>query len=224
MARSEREAAQRKRAEARERRRKQPPDEQTDQVDSSPAGDGNSTDEPLAAVKQAAKVAAAGAAVGAAAAAARALGKHDEGAEEHQPERNDATPAEKPKTEEPEQREPEPERQPQQESRPEPRENRSEFQDERPPGASPDEARNVVRQARGQLEALLGREPESVSAMERTHDGWLVTVEVLEVSRIPESTDVLASYEIELDENTDLRRYARVRRYHRAQADQGGGA
>ena len=79
-----------------------------------------------------------------------------------------------------------------------------------------------MQRAREQLEALLGRESESVSAMERTHDGWLVTVEVVEVSRIPESTDVLASYEIELDESRNLRRYARVRRYNRSQADQGG--
>jgi hypothetical protein len=227
MAKSEREAAQRKRAEARERRRKQSPEEQTDQADSSPSGDGDSLEEPLATVKQAAKVAAAGAAVGAAAAAARALGKHDEGAEEQQSERGDPAPVEteEPKGEESEQREPEPdpEPRPQEESRPEPRASRSEPQDERAPGASPDEARNAVRQAQEQLETLLGRDPESVSAMERTHDGWLVTVEVVEVSRIPESTDVLASYEIELDESCNLRRYARVRRYNRSQADHGGG-
>ena len=228
MAKGEREAAQRKRADARERRRKQSPEEKNDQMDSTSSGDGDSPGEPLAAVKQAAKVAAAGAAVGAAAAAARALGKHDEEAEEQQSERGDPAPAEtdEPKAEEPDQREAEPATEPQaeEESRPEPRESHSEPQDERAPGASPNEARNAVGQAREQLEALLGRAPESVSAMERTHDGWLVTVEVVEVSRIPESTDVLASYEIELDESCNLRRYARVRRYHRSQADQGGGA
>jgi hypothetical protein len=68
---------------------------------------------------------------------------------------------------------------------------------------------------------LLERPVESVSAFERTHEGWLVTLEVVEVSRIPESTDVLASYEVELDDDRNLRRYARVRRYIRSQADRG---
>jgi hypothetical protein len=90
------------------------------------------------------------------------------------------------------------------------------------PGTSPEEAGDVVRHARRQLSALLGKEPEAVSALENTGDGWLVTLEVVDVSRIPESTDVLASYEIELDEDLKLRRYARVRRYNRSQADQGG--
>ncbi|TML50400.1 MAG: gas vesicle protein [Actinobacteria bacterium] len=88
-------------------------------------------------------------------------------------------------------------------------------------GASPDEATETVQRARRQLSALLERPVESVSAFERMHDGWLVTLEVVEVSRIPESTDVLASYELELDDDRKLRRYARVRRYSRSQADRG---
>jgi hypothetical protein len=78
-----------------------------------------------------------------------------------------------------------------------------------------------VQRARDQLEALLERSVESVSSLERTNDGWLVTLEVVEVSRIPESTDVLASYQMELDEDRNLRRYARVRRYHRTAAERG---
>src|SRR5207302_5862827 len=88
-------------------------------------------------------------------------------------------------------------------------------------GASPDEASETVQRARQQLSALLERPVESVSAFERTHDGWLVTLEVVEVSRIPESTDVLASYEMELDDERNLKRYARVSRYHRSRADHG---
>src|SRR2546429_173523 len=88
-------------------------------------------------------------------------------------------------------------------------------------GASPDEATETVQRARRQLSGLLERPVESVSAFERMHDGWLVTLEVVEVSRIPESTDVLASYEVELDDDRNLRRYARVRRYIRSQADRG---
>ena len=229
MATGRRDEAQRKRAEARERRRKQSGDERNDKA-AGHSADGDSTDEePLAAVKQAAKVAAAGAAVGAAAAAARVLAKHEEGEEEH--EHADDAPAEaaQPQAHVDEQQR-EREQEPVPENAPEPQpaagtddRGRPEPREDRPPGASPNEVGDAVRQAREQLESLLGRSPESVSAMERTHDGWLVTVEVLEVARVPESTDVLASYEIELDNDRNLRRYARVRRYHRSQADQGGG-
>ena len=234
MASGGREEAHRRRAEARERRRKQSADAPNEKG-AGHSSDGDSTgDERLAAVKQAAKTAVAGAAVGAAAAAARKLARGDR---EHERSEDASVEAAQPRSDEPrsdeqqQEREPEPrqerepEPQPAAEAQPEPEPPaQDESRDDRPPGASPSEAGEAVRQAREQLEALLGRRPESVSAMERTHDGWLVTVEVVEVARIPESTDVLASYEIELDGDRNLRRYARVRRYHRSQADQGGGA
>ena len=72
-----------------------------------------------------------------------------------------------------------------------------------------------------QLRELHGREPESVSSLERTRDGWRVTLEVVEVQRIPESTDVLATFAVELDGDGDLIAYERLRRYYRAQADLG---
>jgi hypothetical protein len=71
------------------------------------------------------------------------------------------------------------------------------------------------------LEELSGVEVESVSALDRTPDGWRVLLEAVEVRRIPESTDVLASYELQLDVDGDLVRYERRRRYSRAQSDQG---
>ena len=75
-----------------------------------------------------------------------------------------------------------------------------------------------MRTARDQLQELLGKAVESASALERTKNGWVTTLEVVEVSRIPETTDVLASYELELDENLGLRSYRQVRRYSRSQA------
>lgn len=86
-------------------------------------------------------------------------------------------------------------------------------------GGTLEETTDVVRRAREQLEALQGREPESVSSLERTHDGWIATFEVVELSRVPDSTDVMASYEVVLDEQKNVRRYARIRRYYRSQAD-----
>jgi gas vesicle protein GvpO len=82
---------------------------------------------------------------------------------------------------------------------------------------------DVARRAREQLLALQGREPESISSLERTPDGWLATFEVVELARVPNSMDVMGSYELVLDEQQNMVRYSRTRRYHRAQADGDGG-
>jgi hypothetical protein len=60
--------------------------------------------------------------------------------------------------------------------------------------------------------------------VEPTQDGWLVTVDVVEDHRIPSSTDILASYEIELGPDGELVSYRRVRRYSRGRGDNGGDA
>jgi hypothetical protein len=61
-----------------------------------------------------------------------------------------------------------------------------------------------------------------VTSLERIGDGWRVTFEVLEVERIPSSTDVLATYVVEVDDDAQLLSFERVRRYARAQSDHGG--
>jgi hypothetical protein len=78
----------------------------------------------------------------------------------------------------------------------------------------------AARQARDELAEITGLKPEAVTSLERSEDGgtWWVTVELLELSRIPETDDLLGSYEAELDESGELVSYRRVRRYARSQA------
>lgn len=81
-------------------------------------------------------------------------------------------------------------------------------------------AAHVMRSAADQLSELLGRAPESVSALKSTEDGgWEADVEVLELERIPDTTSVLASYKVTLDDEGDLVEYRRTRRYTRGQID-----
>ena len=47
---------------------------------------------------------------------------------------------------------------------------------------------------------LTGKQSEGVTSLQRTDDGWKVQVEVVEVRRIPDTTDVLAIYELDVDE------------------------
>jgi hypothetical protein len=87
-------------------------------------------------------------------------------------------------------------------------------------GVSGGEAAEIVAQARSQLEALLGTEAERVSGLERADGSWYVMLEVVEVARIPESTDVLATYELVLDDEGKLVSVTRRRRYRRSQIDE----
>jgi hypothetical protein len=89
-------------------------------------------------------------------------------------------------------------------------------------GVSSDTVRSIADRAREQLRELHGKDPESVTSLERIGDGWRVTFEVLEVERIPSSTDVLGTYVVEVDDDAQLLSFERVRRYSRAQSDRGG--
>jgi hypothetical protein len=82
-------------------------------------------------------------------------------------------------------------------------------------------AREAVQYVREDFPVLLGRPLESVLGVERGEDsGWLVMVQVVELERIPRSTDVLGAYAVELDNDGELVGYRRHRRYNRGQPDQ----
>jgi Gas vesicle synthesis protein GvpO len=83
-------------------------------------------------------------------------------------------------------------------------------------------AREAIERVRGELPQLLGHPVDSVLGLQPQDDdnGWSVTVQVVELSRIPHSTDVLGVYEVTLDERGELGSYKRRRRYYRNQADE----
>jgi hypothetical protein len=82
-------------------------------------------------------------------------------------------------------------------------------------------ARELVRSARDTVEELTGYHAEAVSGFQWDGETWLVTVDVCELQRIPNTTDVMASYVIQLDERGGLMGYKRTRRYSRGAADEG---
>jgi multidrug efflux pump subunit AcrA (membrane-fusion protein) len=88
--------------------------------------------------------------------------------------------------------------------------------------ASPDALRSHVREAKSLLRELLGFDAESVSSVHRTTSGWKVGLVVVEVRRIPDSTDILATYDVQFDEDGGVLGIERTRRYHRSEADRGG--
>jgi|SRR5947209_20598765 len=80
---------------------------------------------------------------------------------------------------------------------------------------------DVARAAAGALAQLTGRHPETVLGLRREDDGWRVTLELVELSRIPNSTDVLGTYVVSIDDDGELVGYERVGRHQRGET--GGG-
>jgi hypothetical protein len=85
--------------------------------------------------------------------------------------------------------------------------------------ASGMDAQHAAAAAAGYVQQLTGTQPEGLTSLEHTDDGWRIGVEVLESRRIPDSTDILAEYQVDLDRDGDLVAYRRERRYHRGRVE-----
>ena len=82
-------------------------------------------------------------------------------------------------------------------------------------------ARDLTLAAKATVEDLTGFPPESVSGLQWDGETWLVTVDVCELERIPNTTDVMATYVVQLDDRGGLLGYKRERRFQRGAAEDG---
>jgi Gas vesicle synthesis protein GvpO len=80
-------------------------------------------------------------------------------------------------------------------------------------------AAELGRAAMTTVQELTGYPPEAVTALEWDGEFWQITVDVLELARIPNTTDVIGEYVVRLDEGGTLRGYRRQRRFQRSQAE-----
>ena len=78
----------------------------------------------------------------------------------------------------------------------------------------------VAQRARQQVSELFGKPVDSIVgiAPDGTR-GWTVTLELVELERIPEKTSLIGSYEVKLDADGNLVEARRLRRYPRNQSD-----
>ena len=67
------------------------------------------------------------------------------------------------------------------------------------------------------VQELTGYNPEAVTGFEWDGEYWRITVDALELSRVPNTTDILGEYEIRLDDQGTLHGYKRTRRFVRGQ-------
>jgi Gas vesicle synthesis protein GvpO len=83
----------------------------------------------------------------------------------------------------------------------------------------------LAERTRRELVQITGLQPEGVTSLEPRDDGiWKVTIELLEFSRIPNTDDVLGTYEASVDATGELLGYRRVRRYARSRSLQEQGS
>ena len=75
----------------------------------------------------------------------------------------------------------------------------------------------IAQQVKEQLAELTHIKPDTISAISKDDKGWHIVVEMIEMKRIPEATDMLASYETLSDEEGNLINFHRTRRYLREQ-------
>ena len=78
----------------------------------------------------------------------------------------------------------------------------------------------LARAAMTAVQELTGYRPEAATALEwdEESDSWRVTVEVLELERVPNTTDVIGAYEVRLDPQGTLHGYKRLRRFPRGES------
>jgi hypothetical protein len=120
---------------------------------------------------------------------------------------------------EPRSREPErPEPRSREPERPEPRRREPERPERAGTSRRGPSGEKAARLATDYVATMTGKEPEGIVSLEQADGGgWVIGVEVVETRRIPDSTDILAVYEAELDAENELVAYRRVKRYSRCQ-------
>jgi hypothetical protein len=76
----------------------------------------------------------------------------------------------------------------------------------------------LIQEARERVHELAGVEAETVSGLAAAgdDDGWIVTVEAVELVRVPNTMDLMATYEVTLSREGELLGFRRLGRYQRA--------
>jgi hypothetical protein len=75
----------------------------------------------------------------------------------------------------------------------------------------------VFERSKEQLEVITGRSSDSVSAFSPSDEGWDLTIEMIEVEKIPPTTNVMASYHVEVDDEGNILEYQLASRYIKGQ-------
>ena len=69
----------------------------------------------------------------------------------------------------------------------------------------------LAERARNQLAEVTGLKSVTVTGTFKDEQGWHITLDMLEMSRIPTATDVLGDYDVVVDEDGNMVKFERKR-------------
>ncbi len=76
--------------------------------------------------------------------------------------------------------------------------------------------KEISKTAHSMTESLLNKKPEGITSVSGGDDGWKVNVEVLERKAVPDTQDILSTYELKLTSEGELTGYKRTGMRRRA--------
>lgn len=78
----------------------------------------------------------------------------------------------------------------------------------------------LAERAKQELSSITGYRPAAVVGSFRDAEGWHLLVDLVEMARLPESTDLLGTYEVTVDEAGNLLKFERKSARLRGTPDQ----
>lgn len=69
---------------------------------------------------------------------------------------------------------------------------------------------DIIRMIPPLMESILYRKPEGITSLSAEDEGWKVNVEVLERKAVPDTQDILGTYELKLKGDGELIGYKRT--------------
>jgi hypothetical protein len=80
------------------------------------------------------------------------------------------------------------------------------------------QAKTLSRAALVEVAQMTGKEAEKVVALRRDGEVWVLEVDVVDMRRVPDTTDFMATYRVHLDDAGNVLELHRLGRYVRAWA------
>lgn len=75
----------------------------------------------------------------------------------------------------------------------------------------------LIERTKKQMALITGLSPETVSRLDRAETGWNIGIDMLEHRSIPRTHDLLASFDVAIDEDGTVQRWRRTGRFVRCQ-------
>ena len=76
---------------------------------------------------------------------------------------------------------------------------------------------DIIEGAKAQLGSIVSYPIDGVTGVKKVEDGWELLMTLIELTRIPSSSDVLAEYAVSLDQTGEIVSYKQIQRFLRNQ-------